>query len=79
MGEQYHFFRSCSPIFFNLKNHKMNNLKFFVIILITTLPFLKGCDVISGIFNFGVGVGVLLVVAVLVIIFMISRRWRRGA
>jgi hypothetical protein len=56
----------------------MNNLKFLVVILITTLPFLTGCDVISGIFNFGVGVGVLLVVAVLVFIFMIARRWRRG-
>jgi len=56
----------------------MNNLKFLAVLLLITLSTLTGCDVISGIFNFGVGVGVLLVVAVLVVIFMITRRGRRG-
>jgi len=56
----------------------MNLLKFQVVLLVLALLTLSGCDVISGIFNFGVGVGVLLVVAVLVVIFLIARRGRRG-
>jgi hypothetical protein len=56
----------------------MNNLKLMLTLLLITFTTLTGCDVIGGIFNFGVGVGVLLVVIVLVVIFLIARRGRRG-
>jgi len=56
----------------------MNNLKFLIVLVLITMIGLTGCDVISGIFNFGVGVGVLLVLAVLAVIFMIARRGKRG-
>jgi hypothetical protein len=56
----------------------MRNQKFISAILLFTLATLQSCDFIGAVFKTGVGVGVFLVVAILVVIFMISRRGRRG-
>ena len=62
----------------DINYRKMKNLKYSAVLFLIALTALPGCDVIGGIFNFGVGVGVFIVVAILVVILMISRRGRRG-
>jgi len=47
------------------------------IILLILLSF-SSCEVVEGIFNFGVGVGVFIVIAVLAIIIWIISRFRKS-
>jgi len=59
-----------------LKPEIMNKIQRMCVILLILLSF-SSCEVVEGIFNFGVGVGVFIVIAVLAIIIWIISRFRK--
>lgn len=55
----------------------MKNNIFRISLLLMVLFTATSCEVVEGIFNFGVGVGVFIVIAILAIIIWIVSRFRK--
>jgi len=59
-----------------MKNISLNKIQRMCLILLAMLS-LSSCEVVEGIFNFGVGVGVFIVIAVIALIIFVISRFRK--